>query len=101
VRKKRQTPQADLVTMFQQSWNEVAPNGKLASIFATRNNQDKIKFNSSNDEVISFIRTEANGAFDRTFNILRSRIDKFGVTQPNITAQQTTGRIVVELPGCR
>ena len=97
--KQKANPQADLVTMFQQSWNEIAPNGKLASIFATRNNQDKIKFNSTNEEVINFIRTESNGAFDRTFNILRSRIDKFGVTQPNITAQQSTGRIVVELPG--
>ncbi len=97
--KQQANPQADLVTMFQQAWNEVAPNGKLASIFATRNNQDKIKFNSTNEEVINFIHSEANGAFDRTFNILRSRIDKFGVTQPNITAQQSTGRIVVELPG--
>jgi SecD/SecF fusion protein len=92
-------PQADFVTLFGQSWNEVAPNGKLASIFATRNNQDRVKLTSTNEEVLSFIKTEASGAFDRTFNILRSRIDKFGVTQPNITAQANAGRIVIELPG--
>ncbi len=97
--KQKTQAQADFVTLFQQSWNEVAPQGKLASIFGTRDNQDKVKFNSTNDEVISFIRTQSNSAFDQTFNILRSRIDKFGVTQPNITAQQSTGRIIVELPG--
>jgi SecD/SecF fusion protein len=92
-------PQADYVTLFGQAWNEVAPNGKLASIFATRNNQDQVKLTSTNEEVLSFIRSEATGAFDRTFNILRSRIDKFGVTQPNINAQTNAGRIVIELPG--
>lgn len=97
--KQKTQVQADFVTLFQQAWNEVAPQGKLAAIFGTRDNQDKVKFNSTNDEVISFIRSESNGAFDQTFNILRSRIDKFGVTQPNITAQQSTGRITVELPG--
>ncbi len=101
VAKKKQVaqPQGDFATLFEQSWNEVAPNDKLARIFATRNNQDRIKLTSSNVEVTNFIRTEATGAFDRTFNILRSRIDKFGVTQPNITAQANAGRIVVELPG--
>src|SRR6185295_10257767 len=92
-------PQADFATLFEQSWTEVAPNDKLARIFATRNNQDRIKLTSTNDEVTNFIRTEATGAFDRTFNILRSRIDKFGVTQPNITSQPNAGRIEVELPG--
>ncbi|HYV90247.1 MAG TPA: protein translocase subunit SecDF, partial [Chitinophagales bacterium] len=92
-------PQADFATLFEQSWNEVAPNDKLARIFATRNNQDRIKLNSTNAEVTNFIRTEATGAFDRTFNILHSRIDKFGVTQPNITSQPNAGRIIVELPG--
>src|SRR6185295_13126366 len=92
-------PQADFATLFEQSWIEVAPNDRLARIFATRNNQDRIKLTSTNDEVTNFIRTEATGAFDRTFNILRSRIDKFGVTQPNITSQPNAGRIVVELPG--
>lgn len=51
-------PQADFVTLFGQSWNEVAPNGKLASIFATRNNQDRVKLTSTNEEVLSFIKTE-------------------------------------------
>lgn len=99
--KKKQIaqPQADFATLFEQSWIETSPNDKLARIFATRNNQDRIKLTSTNEDVTSFIRTEATGAFDRTFNILRSRIDKFGVTQPNITSQPNAGRIVVELPG--
>lgn len=97
--KQKTQAQADFVTLFEQSWNEVAPEGKLASIFGTRDNQEKVKFNSTNEEVIAFIRAESNGAFDKTFNILRSRIDKFGVTQPNITAQPSSGRITVELPG--
>ncbi len=100
AREKQKTQvQADFVTLFEQAWTEVAPEGKLASIFGTRDNQEKVKFNSTNQEVIAFIRAESNGAFDKTFNILRSRIDKFGVTQPNITAQASTGRITVELPG--
>ncbi len=93
------TPQADFIDLFVQAWNEVVPNGRLASIFATRNNQEFLRLTSTNEEVIAFLRTEAQSAFDRTYNIIRSRIDKFGVTQPRITAQPTAGRLVVELPG--
>ncbi|MFM8512208.1 MAG: protein translocase subunit SecD, partial [Bacteroidota bacterium] len=78
---------------------EQAPNARLAGIFATRENQGRIDFNTSDEEVIAVIRAEAESAIDRSFNILRTRIDKFGVTSPNIQRQQGSGRINIELPG--
>ena len=89
----------DYVTLFGESFNEVSPGGKLSSIFSTKENADRIKFNSTNEEVLAIIKLEANNAFNRTFNILSARINKFGVAQPSISPQTATGRIVVELPG--
>lgn len=96
---RQRNSQLDFVTLFEQAYNEVDPNGKLAAIFATRENQGKIDYNSSNAQVIEMVRQESEGAIDRSFNILRTRIDKFGVTSPNIQRQQGTGRIIIELPG--
>jgi SecD/SecF fusion protein len=92
-------PQTDYVSLFYTAYQQINPDGKLASIFATIENKEKIQFNSSNDDVISFIRTESDNAFQNTFRILKTRIDQFGVTQPNITADAASGRIVVELAG--
>ncbi|MES2779436.1 MAG: protein translocase subunit SecDF [Bacteroidota bacterium] len=89
----------DYVTLFGESMTELDPNVKLAAIFANASNKDKIKISSSNDEVISYIKGEAELAVDRSFQILRSRIDKFGVTQPNIQKLEGSGRILIELPG--
>ncbi len=91
--------QKDYVTLFGEAFNEVSPGGKLSSIFSTKENSDRIKYNSTNEEVLAVIKKEADNAFNRTYNILRARIDKFGVSQPNITPQPSTGRITVELPG--
>jgi SecD/SecF fusion protein len=91
--------QLDFVTLFEQAYSEVDPNGKLAAIFATRENQGKIDYNSTNAQVMEVVRAETEDAIDRSFNILRTRIDKFGVTSPNIQRQQGTGRIIIELPG--
>lgn len=91
--------QKDYVTLFIESFKQVAPDAKLAAIFATKDNADRIKYNSSDADVEKVIREEAGKAFERTYNILRSRIDRFGVTSPNITAQPSTGRVSVELPG--
>lgn len=96
---RQKSSQLDFVTLFEQAYNEVDPNGKLSAIFATRENQNKIDYNSSNAQVIEMVRLETEGAIDRSFNILRTRIDKFGVTSPNIQRQQGTGRIIIELPG--
>ncbi len=98
---KQKNSQEDFVTLFGESFNEVDPNAKLAAIFNTVDLKDRVTFNSTNEEVIRVIREETNGAIDRTFNILRTRIDRFGVAQPNIQKLQTAGRILVELPGIK
>lgn len=91
----------DFVTLFGQAFQSIDPQGQLAAVFATRENQEKIKYNSTNEEVLEVIAKEANDAIDRSFDILRARIDKFGVSQPNIQKLETTGRILVELPGVK
>ncbi len=92
--------QKDFVTLFGEAFNRIDPNAKLAAIFSTMDLQDRVTFNSTNAEVLDVIREESNSAIDRSFNILRTRIDKFGVTQPNIQ-QLGSGRILVELPGVK
>ena len=98
---KQKDSQSDFVTLFGESFTEVDPNAKLAAIFNTVDLKDRISFNSTNAEVLTVIRKETKGAIDRTFNILRTRIDRFGVAQPNIQQLQTAGRILVELPGIK
>ncbi|MFN0189665.1 MAG: protein translocase subunit SecDF [Bacteroidia bacterium] len=90
----------DFVTLFGQAFTEVDPNASLAAVFANIENQDKIKFNSTNEQVLKVLKDESDAAISRSFNILRTRIDKFGVSQPNIQ-QLGSGRILVELPGVK
>lgn len=92
---------SDFITLFEQAWNEVAPDQKLSSVFGTYEMKDKIHPETSNDEVISVIRKEAESAVANSFNVLRSRIDRFGVTSPNIQKLGNSGRILVELPGVK
>lgn len=99
AKKEYRTTDENFIDLFYQNYQEEAPDGELAAIFSTRQNQDNIDYNSSNQEVISFLRDEASGALNRTFNILRTRVDQFGVSQPNIQKLPGTGRIIVELPG--
>src|ERR1043166_8029812 len=99
AREKLKTSRKDYVTLFGEAFREVAPDAKLSAIFANPSNKEHIKLASTNDEVLSYIRDEANQAVDRSFQILRARIDKFGVTQPNIQKLEGSGRILVELPG--
>jgi len=98
---KEKSSTADFVDLFAQAFKETDPNAKLASIFNTVELKDRINYNSTNEDVIKIIRDETNAAIDRTFNILRTRIDRFGVTQPNIQKLQTAGRILIELPGIK
>ena len=95
--------QVDLVTLFQQEFENTAtePEGKLAALFANEHNNDQITFSSSNAQVIAYIKEESGAAYERTYEIIRSRVDEFGVTQPNITKQPGTNRIIVELPGIK
>lgn len=98
---KQQNSQKDFVTLFGESFSEVDPNAQLASIFLYEFKDKGITTNSTNAEVLAVIRSEAEGAIDRSFQILRTRIDRFGVTQPNIQKLATSGRILVELPGIK
>ena len=98
---KQTSSTQDFVTLFGESFKEVDPNAKLASIFNTLELRDRINFNSSNDDVLKIIRDETDTAIDNSYNILRTRIDRFGVSQPNIQQLQTRGRILVELPGVK
>lgn len=91
----------DFVTLFGETWEELAPGQNLSSYFTSVDLRDQITYNSTNADVISVIREETNDAIDRAFNILRTRIDRFGVTQPNISKLSTAGRILVELPGIK
>jgi SecD/SecF fusion protein len=100
AQEKQRNSNKDFVTLFGEAFNEVDPNANLAAIFANIENQDKIKFNSTKQEVLKVLKEESDAAISRSFNILRTRIDKFGVTQPNIQ-QLGSGRILVELPGVK
>ena len=92
--------QDDFVTLFAIEYEKLSPNTGLAVLF-TAQMRDEIKINATNKEVIKVIRAEVEDAISRSFNILRSRIDRFGVTQPNIQRLENSGRILVELPGIK
>jgi len=89
----------DFITLFGKAFQQIDPNAKLAAFFISKDL--KIDFNTPNDEVLKIVRKEAEGAIDNSFNVLRNRIDRFGVTQPNIQKIATTGRILIELPGVK
>lgn len=85
--------------LFYEAFAQIAPQQKLASIFANSVNRGKINFNSSDNEVKSVVDAEIDGAVDRVYKIIQARIDKFGVANPNIQRLPGTNRIQVELPG--
>ncbi len=91
----------DFIALFGEAWNQVAPGERMSQVFGTYEMKDKIKPETSNDNVIKIIRQEAESAVSNSFNVLRNRIRRFGVTQPNIQKIGTTGRILVELPGVK
>ncbi|RED93644.1 protein translocase subunit SecDF [Marinoscillum furvescens] len=91
--------QLDYVDEFYSVFKEKAPDKTLAYIFSNAANRGRISLNSSDEEVLEIIKQEVESAIDRSFNILRTRIDRFGTSQPNIQQLQGTGRIQIELPG--
>jgi SecD/SecF fusion protein len=101
AKERQKASQADFLTLFGRAFQELDPNARLASVFGTVELKDKINFNSTNDEVLKVLNTETDLAITNAFNILRNRIDRFGVTQPNITKLSTKGRILIELPGIK
>ena len=91
----------DYLTLFFESFNEIDSEAKLASVFSTFELKDKVSLNSTNAEVEKVVREEVEGAINNSFNVLRTRIDRFGVVQPNIQKLSQTGRILIELPGIK
>ena len=91
--------QQDLISEFYNEFQNLAPQKNLAEIFATVSNRGRISFDTSDSEILDIINEEVERAIDRSFNILRTRVDRFGTSQPNIQRLQGTGRIQIELPG--
>lgn len=92
---------ADFITLFKEAWGEVGGGIPLAQIFGTYEMSSKINAQSTDAQVIDVIRKEAESAISNSFNVLRNRIDRFGVTQPSIQQIGNSGRILVELPGVK
>nr|WP_321358651.1 protein translocase subunit SecDF [uncultured Draconibacterium sp.] len=99
--KNQQNSTKDYVTLFGEAFEELDPNARLASIFNTLELRDQVNFNTTNAEVLRIIEEQTKAAIANAFNIIRTRIDRFGVAQPNIQNLQTSGRILVELPGVK
>ena len=94
--------QDDVITLFIREYHRLAPGQSLAQIFATQQLKDKVTQKSTDQEVERVLRDEVKAAVDNSFNVLRTRIDRFGVVQPNIqTLTGSLGRIMVELPGIK
>ena len=91
----------DFIGLFGAAWAEKAPGRRLAEIFGTYELREKVKPESTDSEVLDVIRGEAKSAIDNSFNVLRNRIDRFGVTQPNIQRIENSGKILIELPGVK
>ncbi len=99
--KQKVTTNRDFVSLFYEEIVALDPNVSLASIFSSGDLRDKIKMGDNNDDVIKAVRAEASDAYDRTYQIISKRIDKFGVAQPTIQKLSASERILVELPGVK
>ena len=93
--------QKDFLELFSEAYTELDPNARLSAIFTTFSLKDRINLKSTNEEVISVLKEEVKATVDNSFNVLRTRIDRFGVVQPNIQRLETNGRILIELPGIK
>ena len=98
---RQQKNEGDFVSLFGQAYEETDPNAQLAPIFLFEFKDKGITINSSNSDVLKVLKEECDGAIDRSYQILRTRIDRFGVAQPNIQKLEGSGRILVELPGIK
>ena len=94
--------QGDFISLFVKDYKELAPNSTLSELFATQQLRGKVNTKSTDREVENVLRDEVKAAIDNSFNVIRTRIDRFGVVQPNIQALEgQEGRIMVELPGIK
>jgi SecD/SecF fusion protein len=93
--------QKDFIILFGEEFAKIAPDASLEALFRTKELSDRIPFGATNEQVISVLDEESKGAIDNAFNIIRTRIDQFGVAQPNIQRLETAGRVLVDLPGVK
>jgi len=102
AKKEEETSQDDFISLFIKHWKKNSNGRPLAAVFATQQMKGKVSTNSSDSEVESALRAEVQSAVDNSFNVVRNRIDKFGVVQPNIQKLEgQSGRIMVEMPGIK
>lgn len=102
AKKEEETSQNDFISLFVKYYKQNAPGHRLAEIFATQQMKGKVSTQSSDSEVEKALRSEVQAAVDNSFNVVRNRIDKFGVVQPNIQKLEgQSGRIMVEMPGVK
>ena len=102
AKKEEETSQNDFISLFIKYWKQNSNGRPLAAIFATQQMKGKVSTQSTDSEVESALRTEVQSAVDNSFNVVRNRIDKFGVVQPNIQKLEgQSGRIMVEMPGIK
>ena len=95
---KKANSRADLISLFRDEYTTINPTGKLAPLFATRSN-GKLKFDASDDAAVTYLKEQSIQAFNNTYRILRTRIDRFGLASPNINPDATKGIINIELAG--
>jgi len=98
--RQKTNSQVSYIDLFVQAYSELDPQAKLATVFSTFELKDKISLTTSNSDVVKVLKTEVEGAIANSFNVLRQRIDRFGVVQPNIQ-KLGNGRILIELPGIK
>ncbi|GHT69164.1 protein translocase subunit SecDF [Bacteroidia bacterium] len=101
AKESQQAASEDFIALFAKAFKQVAPNDKLSRIFGTYELRDKINANTTDEQVLAVLHAQTDAAIANSFNVLRSRIDRFGVTQPNLQRLGSTGRILVELPGVK
>ena len=102
AKKRSITSQSDFISLFVEEYKKAAPDASLATLFATQQLKDKVNTRSTDAEVEKVLRDEVQAAIDNSFNVLRTRIDRFGVVQPNIQSLEgSMGRIMIELPGVK
>jgi len=96
---KQQTDARPYLILFQEEFEKIDPKTKLAGLFMNQKFQDKINFGMTNSQVIEVLQKEVDASVKNTFNVVKTRIDQFGVVQPNVNLEERTGRILLELPG--
>lgn len=99
AREKQKVSQSNFVDLFVDAYKEANPSARLATVFASAANKDRVSLSDDDAKVTQFLNEEVESAIDRSFTILKTRIDQFGTSQPNIQRLQGTGRIQIEIPG--